>query len=152
MTNGRRIRMVGLGTAGLWLVAGLGVAAASADDMAPQMAPVSASMAVPETATMADTAPMQASAPPAAAPDTGAMSAPAFSAGVVEGLRHLYARDYGNAVNSFAAAAEADPQDPAARYYLGYAYYRMGDFGQARTAFAEAYRIDPHFSPEPKAP
>lgn len=129
MIERRRMWMVGLGAVGSWLVLGLGTAAANAEDMAVTAAP---------------TAMVRIEAPATAAPE--------LTPGVVEGLKRLYARDYTGAVSRFSAAVEADPGDPAARYYLGYSYYRMGDFGQARTAFAEAYRIDPHYSPEPKAP
>lgn len=130
MMDGRRMRMVGPGAAALWLVLGLGAVAAHADEMAPAATP--------------------AALVPVEAPTTTAVTT--LSPAVVKGLGRLYARDYAGAVDRFAAAAEADPQDPAARYYLGYAYYRMGDFGRARTAFAEAYRLDPHFSPESKSP
>jgi Flp pilus assembly protein TadD len=130
MIDGRRMRTVWLGV-GIGLVLGAGAASAHAADMAPTtVSTTTASAEAPQES------PMQAD----------------LSARVVEGMRRLFAHDYSGAVDRLSAAAEADPNDPAARYYLGYTYYRMGDFGQARTAFAEAYRIDPHFSPEPKAP
>lgn len=97
------------------------------------------------------------SAAEAMTPETGtapatmapAAMAPAPGATVAEGLRHLYTGDLGAAAERFSAAAEADPANAAARYYLGYAYYRMGDFGRARAAFAAAYEADPDFSPVP---
>lgn len=131
MIEGRRMRTVWLGAAGIGLALGLGAASAHAAEMTPTAV---------STTTASAEAPMESP-----------MQA-ALSAGVIEGMKRLFAHDYSGAVDRLTAAAEADPSDPAARYYLGYTYYRMGDFGQARTAFAEAYRLDPHFSPEPKVP
>jgi TolA-binding protein len=147
MNEGRRARTLRQ-VAGIGLALGLAVGTAHAGDMTATT--VSTTPAGPAEAPM--DAPMGTSMnAPAAAPVESPMQA-ALSPGVVEGLKHLFARDYSGAVDRLSAAAQADPRDPAAHYYLGYTYYRMGDFGQARTAFAEAYRLDPHFSPEPKAP
>jgi len=131
MIEGRRMRTVWMGAAGIGLALGLAAGTAHAGDMA--------ATAVSTTTASAE------------APMESPMQA-ALSAGVVEGMKRLFAHDYSGAVDRLTAAAQADPEDAAAHYYLGYTYYRMGDFGQARTAFAEAYRLDPHFSPEPSAP
>jgi len=92
-------------------------------------------------------APAKGSAMPAAAGPAD----PAFSAAVVAALNAYYHGDYNGAADRLNAAAAENPADPAAPYFLGYTYYRMGEFAKARTAFAQAYQVDPHFSPEPPA-
>lgn len=41
---------------------------------------------------------------------------------------------------------DKDP-DPKVMYFIGYAYYRIGDIENARRYFKDAYLIDPLFSP-----
>jgi tetratricopeptide (TPR) repeat protein len=113
--------------------------------------------ATPMTAMAEPTAAMpaqQAAAPgasPSEAPAVPAAKAPAFGKAVAAALNDYYHGDFRGAADRLNAAAAANPTDPAAPYFLGYTYYRMGEFARSRTAFAQAYRIDPHFSPEPPA-
>lgn len=37
--------------------------------------------------------------------------------------------------------------DPKAMYFIGYAYYRIGDIENARRYFKDAYLIEPRLSP-----
>jgi len=111
--------------------------------------------ATPMTAMAEPTAAMPAQAAPEASPSEGmpapAAKAPAFGKAVAAALNDYYHGDFRGAADRLNAAAAANPADPAAPYFLGYTYYRMGEFAKSRTAFAQAYRIDPHFSPEPPA-
>ena len=79
----------------------------------------------------------------------GMASSGTVSEVVKEGLRLYYQGDYQGAAGLFSAAISANPNDMAARYYLGYAHYRMGEFERARKNFEGAYLIDPTFTPVP---
>lgn len=120
-------------------------------------APAEPVTAMADPAAAMPAAPMAApeAAPAAAAPAGTAQpvpqAAPRLSPAVTAALNAYYHGDYTGAANRLHAAAAADPADPAAPYFLGYTYYRLGDFAKARTAFARAYQVDPHFSPEPPA-
>jgi TolA-binding protein len=123
--------------------------AAQPDATQPEATPMTA-MAEPTAAMPAQ----QAAAPgasPSEAPAVPAAKAPAFGKAVAAALNDYYHGDFRGAADRLNAAAAANPADPAAPYFLGYTYYRMGEFARSRTAFAQAYRIDPHFSPEPPA-
>jgi len=145
-------------------VAGLlcGTPALAADMPAadPAMTPAAATPAEPVTA-MADPAAAMPTAPMAGPEATAPAGHPAvhsapqaalkLSPAVTAALNAYYHGDYSGAEQRLHAAAAADPADPAAPYFLGYTYYRVGDFAKSRTAFAQAYKVDPHFSPEPPA-
>jgi tetratricopeptide (TPR) repeat protein len=144
--------------------AGLFTAApALADDLSdvetapgtPGFAQQMTAMADPSAAMPAETpAATPAPAPAMAAPPAPEAHAPrgaAFSQAVAAALNDYYHGDYAGAADRLNAAASADPADPAAPYFLGYTYYRLGDFAKSRAAFAQAYQVDPHFSPEPPA-
>jgi Flp pilus assembly protein TadD len=141
-----RFLTVGLALAALTL--GTGAVAGAADAMAPEAA-------APETgtATIVMAEPAAQPAPQATPPVSSepAEAAPVLGPAVAEGVKRLNAGDAAGAVERLRAAAAADPGNAAARYYLGYAFYRMGDFAQARAAFTAAYRADPGFSPVPPA-
>lgn len=126
MMDPNRILAVCLALAALTL--GAGAVAGAAEAMAPETGTA--------TIVMADPAPK---------------AAPVLGPAVTDGLRRLNAGDPAGAAERLSAAADADPGNAAARYYLGYAFYRMGDFARARAAFAEAYRADPDFTPVPPA-
>jgi len=121
--------------------------AATPEDVQPEATPVTA-MAEPTAAMPAQAAP---EASPSEAMPVLAAKAPAFGKAVAAALNDYYHGDFRGAADRLNAAAAANPADPAAPYFLGYTYYRMGEFAKSRTAFAQAYRIDPHFSPEPPA-
>jgi len=150
MRTGRR----GLwGLCGALCAAGLfSVAPALANEMDAGMSDVQTAPTASMTA-MAD--PAAASGDHAAAPEaagaTAAHPAPAFSAAIQKALNAYYRGDFAGAADMLNAAAATDPADPAAPYFLGYTYYRMGEFAKSRTAFAQAYQVDPKFSPEPPA-
>jgi tetratricopeptide (TPR) repeat protein len=69
-----------------------------------------------------------------------------------QGFDFLKAKKYDAAVKEFEEAASINP-DAEAYYYLGYTYYLKGRKGdeesreKSRENFAEAYEIDPDFSP-----
>jgi Flp pilus assembly protein TadD len=158
MRTGRR----GLqGLCGALCAAGLLAAApALAAEMSDvETAPGAGASTEPVTA-MADPAAampaQEAAAPDAAKAETQAMPAqpaqtPAMTAAVAAALNDYYHGDYMGAADRLNAAAALNPADPAAPYFLGYTYYRMGEFAKSRAAFARAYKVDPHFSPEPPA-
>lgn len=133
-----------------YAVAVLATAALSALTVTPALAadePGQTAMADPGAAPAAVTATVPAKAPAAPAPE----AAPSLSQAVAAGLNAYNAGDYATAAKRLEAAAAGDPGDPAAPYFLGYTYYRMGEFAQSRAAFARAYQTDPNYSPEPPA-
>ena len=69
-----------------------------------------------------------------------------------EGLAHYAQHDYAGAIKILEQALQEHAQDVRVLFYLGYAYYKHGDFEDARASFDEAYRLNPEFSPLPKAP
>jgi Flp pilus assembly protein TadD len=144
MMDPNRFLTVGLALAALTL--GTGAVAGAADAMAPEAAAPEAGTA---TIVMAEPAAQTA---PAMATEPAPEAAPVLGPAVAEGVKRLNAGDAAGAVERLRAAADADPGNAAARYYLGYAFYRMGDFARARRAFTAAYQADPDFSPVPAAP
>ena len=78
----------------------------------------------------------------------------------VAGLAAYWRLDFQAAKGQFQAAVDADPQNAAALYYLGYTVYKIAepkrpnDPGKQRAAelFARAYEIDPGFRPGWGAP
>jgi TolA-binding protein len=105
--------------------------------------------AMADPAAAMPTAPMAGPEATAPAGHPAPQAAPKLSPAVTAALNAYYHGDYSGAEQRLHAAAAADPADPAAPYFLGYTYYRMGEFAKSRTAFAQAYKMDPHFSPEP---
>ena len=87
-------------------------------------------------------------------------SAPAPSAGAAQeyidaGLKAFKRRRFGAAQADFQKAVDADPQNAAATFYLGYTYYKIAEptrrltAGKKRAAelFARAFELDPVFKP-----
>jgi len=68
---------------------------------------------------------------------------------VSEGLHLYYQGNYRDAEVRFRDALAEMPDNVAARYFLGYTHYRMGEYDQARGAFQDAYSINPEFTPVP---
>jgi Tfp pilus assembly protein PilF len=64
-----------------------------------------------------------------------------------KGKGYTYAKKYRPAVKHLSKAVEADPNNAAAYYYLGYTYYLQKKHALAREAFAKAYALDPDYSP-----
>lgn len=110
--------------------------------LAPQAAP----------AEQAPAAPAMAVTPAPAAPAAASGAAePALAAGIAAFRKKRFAA----ARDAFEKAAAADPQSAAAAYYLGYAYYKLGEPSRrmdtnkqkSRELFAKAFGLDPAFRP-----
>ena len=108
-------------------------------------------LAVPPQETPAVDAPVDAPAETAkAAP------APAAAPGsIATGLDLYRKRRFKAAEAEFQRAVDADPQNAAAHFYLGYTLYKIAeptkrltpDKQRASEEFAKAYSIDPTFTP-----
>ena len=100
--------------------------------------------------------------PPATAPAAESVTAPASSAttmssdeAIQAGLKLYKKRRFRQAVAEFQRAVDADPQNAAAHYYLGYTIYKIAeprrpnDPGKQQSAehFARAYELNPNFKP-----
>ena len=92
----------------------------------------------------------------AAAETPAATAAPAQSGSVEAGLRLYHRRQFTRAAAEFQAAADANPQDAAAAWYLAYTWYKIAepkrpfhpDKQKAAQLFAKAYELDPTFKPD----
>jgi Tfp pilus assembly protein PilF len=102
--------------------------------------------------------PQAAEAAPAAPPDTPAATAPAPGAaeGYIEaGLKAFRRHRFSAAQADFQKAVDADPQNAAATFYLGYTYYKIAEPTRRLTAgkkkaaelFAKAFELNPAFRP-----
>ena len=105
----------------------------------------------------------QAPPPKAPAPKDSAVTAadmPAASTGAAQphldaGLAAFKKRRFSQAEVEFRKALEAEPQNAAAAFYLGYTYYKIAEPkrhdspGKQKAAelFAKAYALDPAFTP-----
>jgi tetratricopeptide (TPR) repeat protein len=58
------------------------------------------------------------------------------------GAYYFYKREFGNAIQHFQKAAAADPGSAAAQFDLSQAYYESYAFDEAKSALAQAQRID----------
>ena len=113
--------------------------------LAPQAAPATPAEQAPAAPAMAVT---PAPAAPAAA--SGAAE-PALAAGIAAFRKKRFAA----ARDAFEKAVAADPQSAAAAFYLGYAYYKLGEPSRrmdankqkSRELFAKAFSLDPAFRP-----
>ncbi len=96
-----------------------------------------------------------AAAAPAQEPPA-AEAAPAHSGSVDAGLRYYHRRQFTRAAAEFQAAADANPQDAAAAWYLAYTWYKIAEpkrpfhpeKQKAAELFAKAYALDPTFKPD----
>jgi tetratricopeptide (TPR) repeat protein len=96
-------------------------------------------------------------APPAAEAPAAVEAAPpgGASAHIEAGLAAFRRRRLVAARDAFEQAVAADPQSPAAAFYLGYTLYKLGEPGhrmndrkeRARELFAKAFSLDPKFAP-----
>jgi tetratricopeptide (TPR) repeat protein len=74
---------------------------------------------------------------------------------IEEGLAAFKRHHFAAAKAAFEKAEEADPQSAAAAFYLGYAYYKLGEPShrmnankeKAKELFAKAFSLDPSFKP-----
>ena len=58
-------------------------------------------------------------------------------------------RQYSSAIAEFQKVVEAEPNNAAAWYMLGYAHYTLDHHREAQDAFAKAFAADPSFDPRP---
>jgi Tfp pilus assembly protein PilF len=66
------------------------------------------------------------------------------------GLQFYFQNQYPAAVHEFQEALSINPDDARSYYFLGYAFYRLGEMEKAREAFDQAYQLNPQYSPIPK--
>jgi TolA-binding protein len=102
-------------------------------------------------AASADTAPTppETSPAPAAPPVTSAdttAAQPAEST-LAQALAAYEKQDFTAAVEALQQAIGADPSSVEARYYLGYALYKLKRFDESRVAFAQAYQLRSNYLP-----
>jgi Flp pilus assembly protein TadD len=64
-----------------------------------------------------------------------------------QGLSFYFRADYPGAVRAFEESAQLKPDEARTYYFLGYAYYEMGEIERARAAFSKAYEIDKDYQP-----
>lgn len=64
-----------------------------------------------------------------------------------EGLPEYFSSEFGDAAQRLEDTLAQHPDSAAAHYYLGYAFYMMGDLKRSREGFTRAYEIDPSFTP-----
>ena len=91
--------------------------------------------------------------PPATAP--AAQSAASVDSHIDAGLAAFKKKRFRQAEIEFRQAVDADPNNAAATWYLGYTYYKIAepkrpfDPGKQKAAelFAKAYQLDPQFKP-----
>jgi len=69
-----------------------------------------------------------------------------------EGLLLLKNKKYAEAVDYFKDKASRDPENAGAYYYLGYSYYKKGEFSKAISNFRKSFFLNPNFSPDKIAP
>ena len=60
-------------------------------------------------------------------------------------LKFYNSGKYREAVNLFNDYVQKRP-DPSAYYYMGYASYKLGKYGEATEYFQQAFLIDPNFA------
>jgi tetratricopeptide (TPR) repeat protein len=68
------------------------------------------------------------------------------------GLALYFKKDYKNAIKEFQEAAEINPENANAYYFMGYAYYKLKDMKKAMEVFDQAYEADAKYSPLRNAP
>jgi Tfp pilus assembly protein PilF len=91
--------------------------------------------------------------PPAPAP--AAQSTVSVDSHIDAGLAAFKKKRFRQAEIEFRQAVDADPNNAAATWYLGYTYYKMAepkrpfhpDKQKAAELFAKAYQLDPQFRP-----
>lgn len=70
--------------------------------------------------------------------------------GDFENAMRLYRqRRFSSAVQEFEKVVQADPNNAAAFYFMGYAHYVMGHHQDALAAFSKAFQTNPNFDPRP---
>lgn len=64
-----------------------------------------------------------------------------------KGLSLYFQKDYMEAIKEFSESAKINPENAKAYYFIGYSYYKQGDFSKASEAFEKAYALDTGYSP-----
>lgn len=67
------------------------------------------------------------------------------------GLQYYFQNQYPAAIQEFEEALGFNPDDARSYYFIGYAYYRLGEMEKAQEAFDQAYQLNPQYSPIPKS-
>jgi Tfp pilus assembly protein PilF len=88
-------------------------------------------------------------------PDPAAVPAGMGQEHIDAGLQAFKKRHFKVAQGEFQKAVDADPQNAAANFYLGYTYYKIAEPTKRATAgkrkaaelFARAFELDPAFKP-----
>jgi TolA-binding protein len=108
-----------------------------------------------ETAPALEATPVPQPAAPETPPAATPPPAGTEQASIDAGLKAFIRGRFSTARDAFQRAYDANPRDPAAAFYLGYALYKLGepsrrmdaDKTRARELFAQAYSLDPLFQP-----
>jgi tetratricopeptide (TPR) repeat protein len=64
-------------------------------------------------------------------------------------LNLYYQKQFVSAIQEFKTAISINPENVKAHYYLGYTFYKMGDFTAAFKRFETAYQINRAYTPIP---
>lgn len=64
-------------------------------------------------------------------------------------MKHYRQGHYAQAIGEFNQVVQADPNNAAAYYFMGYAHYVMKHNQEAIEAFGKAFQADPKFDPRP---
>jgi len=67
-----------------------------------------------------------------------------------QGLNQYFQKDYAGAVENFTESIKINPDNAKAYFFIGYAYYKQGEFTKAGESFEKAYALDPRYSPIPQ--
>jgi TolA-binding protein len=87
----------------------------------------------------------QATQQTAPQPTMQTQNSPEFSAA----MKSYRQRRYADAVSQFQKVVEAEPQNAAAYYFMGYSHYVMKHYQEAQDAFGKAFAADPRLDPKP---
>lgn len=68
------------------------------------------------------------------------------------GLDLYFKKDYKEAIKEFEEAAQINPDNANAYYFMGYSYYKLKEMNKAREVFSQAYEVDSIYSPLRNAP
>ena len=67
-----------------------------------------------------------------------------------DGLNYYFSQEYPAAVLEFEESIRINPDNAKAYYFIGYAYYRDGEYKKASEAFETAYELNREYSPIPQ--
>jgi Tfp pilus assembly protein PilF len=64
-------------------------------------------------------------------------------------MKHYRQGHYSRAIEEFNQVAQAEPNNAAAYYFMGYAHYVLKHHHEAIENFSKAFQADPKFDPRP---